>query len=282
MTKYICNDVVENFKGAVIQHGSYNDRVYLMKMTESASSGIPQDLLDLASCKRYSKIFAKVPASKESDFLSAGYIQEACIPGFFSGQDAAVFMVYYVKTERSYESEADKMADVLKVSKDKSGVEDLPEFNRKNIIRKCCRTDIPVMASLYNNVFPSYPFPISDQQYLLKTMESHIAYFCVDTDDGIVALSSAEIDKDYSNSEMTDFATLPKYRGKSFGQHLLAFMESDLRNEGIKTGYTIARALSYGMNITFSRQGYVYAGRLKNNTNISGNIESMNVWYKRL
>jgi hypothetical protein len=36
------------------------------------------------------------------------------------------------------------------------------------------------------------------------------------------------------------------------------------------------------MNITFAKNGYEYAGTLKNNTNISGNIESMNVWYKHL
>ena len=36
------------------------------------------------------------------------------------------------------------------------------------------------------------------------------------------------------------------------------------------------------MNITFARQDYVLAGTLVNNTNISGSLESMNVWYKSL
>jgi hypothetical protein len=36
------------------------------------------------------------------------------------------------------------------------------------------------------------------------------------------------------------------------------------------------------MNITFAKLGYRYGGRLINNTNISGSIESMNVWYKSL
>jgi hypothetical protein len=36
------------------------------------------------------------------------------------------------------------------------------------------------------------------------------------------------------------------------------------------------------MNITFAKAGYAYGGRLHNNTNIAGNIESMNVWYKSL
>ncbi len=81
---------------------------------------------------------------------------------------------------------------------------------------------------------------------------------------------------------MTDFATLPKWRGKGFAQCLLLHMEKTMKRRGIKTAYTIARAMSAGMNVTFSRAGYRFGGRLKNNTNISGNIESMNVWYKQL
>ena len=40
--------------------------------------------------------------------------------------------------------------------------------------------------------------------------------------------------------------------------------------------------MSAGMNITFSKNGYKYGGTLVNNTDISGQIESMNVWFKNL
>jgi hypothetical protein len=36
------------------------------------------------------------------------------------------------------------------------------------------------------------------------------------------------------------------------------------------------------MNATFAKAGYSFGGTLINNTNISGDIESMNVWYKNL
>ena len=36
------------------------------------------------------------------------------------------------------------------------------------------------------------------------------------------------------------------------------------------------------MNITFAKAGYTYGGRLINNTNISGQIESIKVWYREL
>jgi hypothetical protein len=59
-------------------------------------------------------------------------------------------------------------------------------------------------------------------------------------------------------------------------------MEKAVAAKCIKTAYTIARAASPGINITFARQGYRYGGRLINNTNISGRIESMNIWYKSM
>lgn len=136
------------------------------------------------------------------------------------------------------------------------------------------------MARIYREVFPSYPFPIHDPDYLLKTMLSHIKYFCIEKNGELLAVSSAEVNEEDANVEMTDFATLPGWRGNGFGQHLLANMENHMKKRNIKTAYTIARAVSLGMNIIFSKAGYQFGGRLKNNTNISGIIESMNVWSK--
>lgn len=118
--------------------------------------------------------------------------------------------------------------------------------------------------------------------YLLETMQSHVAYFGIEIDGKLVALSSAEMDLDGQNTEMTDFATLPEFLGNGFAVHLLAAMEPEVKKRGIKTAYTIARAASPGMNITFARLGYSFGGRLINNTQISGHIESMNVWHKPL
>jgi putative beta-lysine N-acetyltransferase len=79
---------------------------------------------------------------------------------------------------------------------------------------------------------------------------------------------------------MTDFATLPEHRGENIALYLLDFMEKAMKKRGYKTAYTIARALSYGMNITFAKAAYKMGGTLINNTNICGKIESMNVWHK--
>ena len=81
---------------------------------------------------------------------------------------------------------------------------------------------------------------------------------------------------------MTDFATLPSHRGRGLATHLLGRMDGAARTAGERVAYTIARAVSFGMNITFARRGYAFGGTLVSNTQIGGAIESMNIWYKVL
>ena len=111
-------------------------------------------------------------------------------------------------------------------------------------------------------------------------MDDDVVYFGVWHDASLAALSSCEIHSGESNAEMTDFAALPHHRGQNLALHLLGRMEEELAWRRIGVAYTIARANSFGMNITFAKAGYAFAGTLTNNTNISGQIESMNVWYK--
>lgn len=113
-------------------------------------------------------------------------------------------------------------------------------------------------------------------------MEENVAYYCVRSSNRIVALASAEMDREGLNVEMTDFATHQDFAGNGYALFLLHRMEQDMRKRGYLTSYTIARSESIGMNITFAKLSYTCAGTLVNNTNISGQIESMNVWYKHL
>ena len=113
-------------------------------------------------------------------------------------------------------------------------------------------------------------------------MQNNARYFGVFDINRLVAVSSACIDAHDKNAEMTDFAVLSDYRSMNLALILLQEMEKKMRALEIKTLYTIARALSPAMNITFAKAGYNFAGTLKNNTHIGGQIESMNVWYKSI
>jgi len=148
-------------------------------------------------------------------------------------------------------------------------------FPRESVVSFNCK-------SIYATVFKSYPFPIFDENYLLETMADNIQYYGVFTTDGLVAVASSETDPEHFNSEMTDFAVLPTYRGHQLALHLLIELERQIRQQNYLLLYTIARSLSYDMNATFAKAGYHYGGTLFNNTQIAGSIESMNIWHKEL
>ncbi|XOF33227.1 MAG: putative beta-lysine N-acetyltransferase [Candidatus Electrothrix sp. YB6] len=274
-------DKVEAYQGSIIQHGPYNDRIYLMRLADQTPADFPQQLIELAGGKGYSKIFAKVPEDASADFLQADFVKEAEIPGFFSGRTGALFMAYYLQNARRQEDDVAALENILHIAEDKRGTVVLPP-DARFILRRCTRNDVPAMAAIYQQTFASYPFPIHEEDYLLETIQSHVAYFGAETNGELVALASAEMDREVSNVEMTDFATLPAYAGNNLALHLLRCMEEAMQEQQLSTAYTIARAASPAMNLTFTRAGYYFAGRLKNNTNISGKIESMNVWYKPL
>lgn len=268
--------------GSLIQQGPYNHRIYLMKIGDGVQKGLPLELIKRAGQLGYSKIFAKVPEAKKSDFTAAGYQLEAAVPGFYNGDEGGLFLAYYLNEERSNEGDRELYEHNLQLALERASLESSPLDDSIYQLRPCTESDLDEMARLYGRVFPSYPFPIYDPAYLAETMESHVDYFCIEREGKLLALSSAEMDLENGNVEMTDFATLQVGRGNGLALHLLKRMEVAMRDKGLKTAYTIARAASAGMNITFAKGGYTFGGRLKNNTNISGRIESMNIWYKSL
>lgn len=277
------NDTITKIGNSLVQHGSYNDRIYLMKLSQDDLPEIITDLDTLASQEKYSKVFAKLPDYAKDAFLAQGYVIEASIPKFYHGSQAAYFMAKYFSETRKQIQRSDELNDVLRATKSKFSEETiLVSLSEDFKARECRLSDISEIAQLYQKVFATYPFPIQDPNYIAETMADNVIYFGVWHNQSLIALSSSEMDLHASNVEMTDFATLPDYRGHNLSTYLLQTMELQMKKRDIKTAYTIARSLSFGMNITFAKMGYLYGGTLINNTNISGNLESMNVWYKHL
>lgn len=275
-------DVIEKVGDSIIQHGKLNDRIYLMKLSVSDLPDIINELNDLATIEDYSKIFAKVPESAMDEFETDGYMVEAHIPGFFNGKENAYFMSKYFSGQRWHSYSEEQLDQIVIDAKSRSSSKppgSIPEEYRFKVLDE---SDVPKITEIYNQVFETYPFPIQNAAYIKKTMNENVIYFAILKDNKFVALSSAEVDIDSENVEMSDFATLPDSRGNGFATHLLQKMEDKVRVMGIKTAYTIARASSLGVNAAFAKLDYQYGGVLINNTNISGNIESMNVWYKKL
>ncbi|MDI6450079.1 putative beta-lysine N-acetyltransferase [Anaerobaca lacustris] len=274
-------DVIEKIGRSLIQHGPDSDRIYLMKLAPADAPAIVERIERLAETRDYGKLFCKVPAPWREPFVQAGYREEARIPNFLAGRIDVAFMSRFRKPERATMSVEQKAAvdNVLQLAlARRCDAESQPTTQTRRLLED----DTPDLADLYRSVFPSYPFPIFDADYLRHTMATHIRYYGAFDGDRLVAAASAETDAEGRNAEMTDFATAPEHRKKGLAVALLLAMESDMKDTGFLTLYTIARAVSAGMNITFARCGYAFSGTLVNNTQIAGGIESMNVWYKNL
>ncbi len=274
------NDKLEKRGRSLIQHGPDNNRIYLMKLDPADLPDLTAQLDTLAHEKGYTKIFAKVPAPHAAAFVRNGYRQEGAIPKFYDGCTEAAFLGKFINPAREISPQRNQIEQIIALSqsKNRSTVKALSPAYR---LRPAAETDADALAGLYRQVFASYPFPIHDPAYLIETMRSHVCYFVAETEHGtIAAAASGEMDRENRNAEMTDFATHPDHLGRGLAVHLLRFMEPAMQQHDIATLYTIARAVSPGMNITFAKCGYTYGGTLINNTQISGSIESMNLWYK--
>ena len=274
-------DQIEKIGNSVLQHGKFNDRIYLLKYNETGNSDLLFRIDELALKRGYTKIIAKIPASAQAVFLMNGYMQEACIPSFFDGKEDAFFMAKYIDSSRSVinNESLSVFARLFSVPANSKKETRPAKFD----FRIADKSNIEEMAEVYRQVFETYPFPITNAAYLESTMdEGSVVYFGVWDREKLVGLSSSEMDIKNRNAEMTDFAVLPEYQGQKLALFLLEMMENEMKMKQFKTLYTIARLESPGMNRTFINCGYRYSGLLKNNTNISGQIESMNVYYKNI
>lgn len=276
-------DIIENIHGSTVQHGRHNNRIYLMHLHSEDIDALIAALDNLGAAKGYRKIFAKIPAPSWKHFKSADFVKEAVVPGFFKGTIDGLFISKYFSDQQQERKMDEKLLEIIAGPGAIKPQEASPTPHGPGLdIQQCTPSDTKEMAAIYHQVFKTYPFPIDEPAYIERMMQEDVRYYSLHTNSSIAALASAEIDKKNLNAEMTDFATLPKWRGKGFAAILLSRMEAEIHSCGIKTAYTIARAESYGMNAVFKNNGYTYAGLCQNNTQISGSIQNMTVWYKHL
>ncbi|MDP8234993.1 MAG: putative beta-lysine N-acetyltransferase [Candidatus Erginobacter occultus] len=271
-------DRIEQLGSSLIQHGPANQRVYLMTPAIRDLTDLPARLIEFARERGYTKVFAKFPESARGLVEAAGYEIEGKVEGYYRGETAALFAGYYLDPARR-EGDRGEALRIRELALSRAGADEKPA---EVAPRRLTADQTEAAAELYREVFESYPFPIHDPAYLRRTMESNVDYYGIMEGERLIALASAEKDPESLAAEMTDFATRKEARGRSLAGLLLERIEEDLRAAGYLTGFTIARAISAGMNITFARAGYRFGGLLWNNTQICGRLEPMNIWYKSL
>jgi putative beta-lysine N-acetyltransferase len=280
-------DKIEDLEGNIIQHGKYNDRIYLMSLKLREPGKVTEfiEKLDkLANKNKYSKIFAKVPQKTVAAFEMRGYRKAAFIKGSYNGKEDVWFMEKFFTPLRRKEKYPQKVKEIIATAKRKEQIEEhqIPKIIKGYDFRIALPEDSEAISEVYQKVFETYPFPIHDPNYIRQTMQENYQYLTIWDKNKLVALQSNELYPEYRNFEMTDLAILPQYRKKGFPVFLGIESEKELKKEGYVTSFVIARTLSYGSNIAVAKMGYTYTGTLVNNTNISGGLESMNIWYKTL
>lgn len=210
-----------------------------------------------------------------------GFRQEAVIRGFYPDSVDAHIWAAYPNPERETCAKTNEYEATVSVAASKETLDSL-SLAEGFECRVAQAEDASGIAELMEQIFPVYPSPISEH-LISEQIRSEANLFRVVQDQAkeIVAVASAELDKERSSAEMTDCATRPEFRGQGFMAYLLDRLESDLLCRfGISDLYTIARAEEVGMNCVFSKLGYEYTGRLVNNCRMPTGWESMNVWCK--
>jgi len=267
-------DEVITVGSSTVHHGKHNDRAYIMSFADTEGNATIEVIELLARKQGYSKIVAKIPEDRLALFRNKMFEKEGTIEN--SRYERFFFVSKYLSEKRRHVANMDEIKDVLKTALTCDPKNESADFT----IKVLNEGDIDQQIEIYKEVFKSYPFPIYDRDFIVNTMHDNVTYYGVFDGNSMIATASADLDLKSGCAEMTDFATLPEHRGKGFAVTLLKKMEKDLESKGITSFFTIARSVSYGMNKTFARCGYSYSGTLYNNTNINGEIESMNIWYK--
>ena len=267
---------------SLIQHGYYNNRIYLISLHPEDTDRVNERIHFLQHIYSYQKVILKIPRSLRRDFDTPDTRIEAEISGYYQGIEDALFLARFYDAKREEEDAYDKLMRNIQTCKEKN----LPSIQKKDqediIIKMADSSEIPAICNLYQQVFETYPFPIHDPVYLKKVMNCGIPFFVAKLSENIIAAGSCEIDIHASSVEMSDLAVDPRYRGYGLSKKILSFMEKEMRDRGVKTAFTICRAEPLQINRLFSGFDYQYGGTLIKNTNICGKFESMNIWHKAL
>ncbi|WP_241481535.1 putative beta-lysine N-acetyltransferase [Mesobacillus campisalis] len=261
-------------------HDHFNRRVRIDDYRGNIQSVIEYGLR-IARQHKAEKLIFKVRREHASAFLENGFLLEGKIEGYFLGSDCLFFSRFLTPGRKTSSSwvEEDEMIDKVAILK-RNVKAAIPPVDYQ--LKKLGGQDSVQLAALYDKVFSIYPTPMNDPEYIKKTIQEGTIYFGFDYKGEIVSASSAEINSFYQNAELTDCATLKEHRQYGLMKLLLLQLEKELKDMGIFCSYSLARALSFGMNAALHQLGYSYRGRLANNCLIFDKMEDMNIWCRNL
>ena len=237
---------------------------------------------ELVQEQRAEKLIIKGRCEDIFSFYERGFQPEVMVDRYFLGTDAWFFTKFYTSDRKKNDhwlTEDGMIHSIYQLDPQSQRTFPPKEYELKKADSGCA----PELAALYQQVFQIYPTPLNDPEYIKQTMEEdRTIYYAFFYQGKIVSAASAEINSFYKNAELTDCATLTEHRKYGLMKLLLQELEQELIRNGIYCAYSIARALSFGMNAALYQLGYKYRGRLMNNVYIYDKLEDMNMWVKNL
>ena len=236
---------------------------------------------EIAHQQKAEKLIFKGRSEDYFSLIETGFSPETVVDGYFLGSDAYFFSKFYTAERKSNDHwiTEDGMIHSIYQLKESPERGNLPsDYQLKKADQSCAEE----LSKLYKQVFQIYPTPLHDPEYVKKTIKEGTIYYVVYYQGAVVSAASAEINSFYKNAELTDCATLTEHRKYGLMKIILQELEGELRKKGIYCAYSIARALSFGMNAVLYQLGYMYRGRFMNNCYIYDKLENMNMWVKNL
>lgn len=230
---------------------------------------------------KFTKLIFFSKSAHWQPLLSNGFALEGMISGFFNGSNCYI-MTRYKNIERRTSKEWVNEDNILQAVFDEVRKKDEMKLPERYICRKADINDANELAQLYGKVFSIYPTPMNNPEYVMKMISGGTIFYVVEHDKQLVSAASADVNQTFHHAEITDCATLPEHRKYGLMKILIKQLENELMDQGIYCAFSIARALSFGMNAALFQLGYHYTGRLTNNCYIFDKLEDMNVWVKDL
>ncbi|MTI68436.1 MAG: putative beta-lysine N-acetyltransferase [Firmicutes bacterium] len=260
----------------------FNRRLKVLDYSGSNYEDMTKRIDYITKENNFDKVFIKGTSDDWEEFMSFGYVLEGIFKYYYYGEHGYCLSKFYTNQRRNSGS-IEKENDILEKVRECGKKETKPlELSDDYIVRVATEKDIDKITKLYDKVFKTYPIPLNDKNYVKTLMDSDVLFILIEHKGKLISAASADMNHKYKNAEMTDCATDPDYRGKGLMSFIIKKLEKEMKKRSIVCLYSLARAVSFGMNKVFKKHGYTYTGRLINNCNICGNFEDMNLWVKQL
>lgn len=269
-------------EGKLIQVEPISQRIKVYQLPYQRMETTLKAIKSLAIRKKCDKLIFYVTDEERRRVQHPDLLFEGVIRGFFRGEDAYIYSLFLnPKRKRSSVRTQEKQA--MKWGRPQSGTSRGTVLSESYVMRFPGEQDSYLMSELYRTVFRSYPTPMHDPRYVSRLLQKPNVHFTIVEHRGeVVSACSADILPSFQCAEMSDCATLPQHRGKGLLSYQFSYLINKMRKQGIYTLFSYSRVKSAAMNLINVKHEFTYGGCMIRNSNISGGLEDMNIWYKKL